>query len=93
MIVKFRHKGLRDLFERNKAKGLNADWIDRIRRILSLLDAASEPAGMDIPGFFLHPLKGNLASFWSVRVSRNWRIIWRFDDMGNATEVDLIDYH
>ncbi len=93
MIIKFNHKGLRDFFEKDKAKGLNAEWTNRIRRILSLLDAASEPAGMDIPGFHLHPLKGQLAGFWSVRVSRNWRIIWRFDDNGNATEVDLVDYH
>ena len=44
------------------------------------------------PGLRLHPLKGDLAGFWSVTVSANWRIIFRFDGE-DASEVDLIDYH
>lgn len=47
---------------------------------------------MDLPGFRLHPLKGELAGFWSVSVSGNWRVIFRFVD-GHATDVDLVDYH
>ena len=45
-----------------------------------------------MPGFQLHPLKGELSSFWSVTVRANWRIIFRFED-GDVTDVDLIDYH
>ena len=40
----------------------------------------------------LHPLKGELKSFWAVHVSTNWRIIFRFED-GDAFDVDLLDYH
>jgi len=47
---------------------------------------------MDLPGFGLHPLKGNLKDFWSVTVRANWRIIFRFED-GDAFDVDLLDYH
>ena len=47
---------------------------------------------MDLPGFRLHPLKGNLKDFWSVTVRVNWRIIFRFE-AGEVYDVDLIDYH
>ena len=47
---------------------------------------------MNIPGFRLHPLKGNFAGFWAVAVSRHWRIIFRLEN-GHAKEVDLVDYH
>jgi proteic killer suppression protein len=48
---------------------------------------------MDVPGFHLHPLTGNLTGFWSVTVRANWRIIFRFDDRGDAADVDYVDYH
>ena len=92
MIRKIRHKGLRNYYENGQARGLNANWLPRIRNVLTLLDAAGEPAGMNIPGFHLHPLKGAYAGYWSVRVTGNWRIVWRFDN-GDVTDVDLIDYH
>ena len=44
------------------------------------------------PGFRLHPLKGDRVDQWSVRVSGNWRVVFRFED-GEAVDVDLIDYH
>jgi proteic killer suppression protein len=47
---------------------------------------------MDLPGFGLHPLKGDLKNFWSVTVRANWRIIFRFED-GEVHDVDLLDYH
>ena len=47
---------------------------------------------MDYPGFRLHPLSGNLRGLWSVRVSGNWRVVFRFEE-GEAVDVDLIDYH
>ncbi len=43
-------------------------------------------------GFRLHPLKGHRAGQWSVRVSGNWRVVFRFED-GEAVDVDMIDYH
>ncbi|MEM6337315.1 MAG: type II toxin-antitoxin system RelE/ParE family toxin [Bacteroidota bacterium] len=87
------HKRLRNFYEPDDARGLNPNWLSRIRRILTVIEAAKSPDGADIPGFYLHPLKGNLNGFWSVRVTGNWRIIWRFDEEGNATDVDLVDYH
>lgn len=48
---------------------------------------------MALPGYALHPLKGSLAGWWAVRVSGNWRLIFRFRDDGNVIDVDLVDYH
>ena len=64
----------------------------RIRRILTELGAAQSAQDVDLPGYRLHPLKGDRQGQWSVRVSGNWRIVFRFVD-GEAVDVDLIDYH
>ena len=85
------HKGLRALFERYDARRLNADHVARIERILSDLDAAESAHDMDSPGYRLHRLKGDRRDLWSVRVSGNWRIVFRI--VGEAVDVDLIDYH
>lgn len=92
MIVGFRHKGLALLYEKGDRRRLRADQADRIARILARLDVASEPGHMDLPGFRLHPLKGDRAGCWAVSVSGNWRIVFRFDG-GNVRDVDLTDYH
>jgi proteic killer suppression protein len=68
------------------------DHVDKIQRILARLDEAAQVRNMDLPGFRLHPLKGDLAGYWSVAVSGNWRIVFRFE-VGHASDVDLIDYH
>lgn len=65
---------------------------DKVERILARLDEATEPGHMDLPGFRLHPLKGDLTGFWSVSVSGNWRIVFRFKG-ANAYDIDLADYH
>ncbi|MBI5316152.1 MAG: type II toxin-antitoxin system RelE/ParE family toxin [Nitrospirae bacterium] len=64
----------------------------KVVRILARLNEAMTVQDMALPGYRLHPLKGNLAGCWSVTVSGNWRIIFRFE-MGMAYDVDLIDYH
>ena len=86
------HHGLNRLYERDDARGLNARYLEKVLRILARLDQASEPEHMDLPGFRLHPLKGERAGFWSVTVQANWRIVFRFED-GDATDVDIVDYH
>ncbi|MGH6901721.1 MAG: type II toxin-antitoxin system RelE/ParE family toxin [Geminicoccaceae bacterium] len=68
------------------------DHVDKTERILARLDEASAVGNMDLPGFRLHPLKGDLAGYWAVTVAANWRIVFRFEG-GHASEVDLIDYH
>lgn len=92
MIESFRHKGLRLLFEAGDRRKLPPELAAKINRVLLLLSQASEPADLDLPGLRLHPLKGELAGFWAVRISGNWRIVFRFDD-GQVKDVDLIDYH
>lgn len=92
MIVGFRHKGLKLLFEKGDRRRVLPDYADKIERILARLEEASEVGNMDLPGFRLHPLKGDLAGNWSVTVSGNWRIVFRFEG-GHACHVDLIDYH
>ena len=66
--------------------------VAKTERILARLDKAAMPKDMDLPGFGLHPLKGELAGCWTVKVSGNWRIIFRFQGR-NVKDVDLIDYH
>ncbi len=92
MIKSFRHKGLRRLFEYDDGSKLPPDMLMRITIILSTLDAAEDVAGMNIPTFKLHALKGDLKGFFSVTVRANWRIIFRFEK-GSAFDVDFIDYH
>ena len=64
----------------------------RVAVALADLDAASKPSDLDMGGYRLHPLKGDMRGLWSVAVSANWRIVFRFED-GHAYDVDLIDYH
>ena len=86
------HKGLRRLAEQDDAKGLPQPLVPRIRCVLAELAAARSGQDMDLPGHRLHPLKGDRRGYWSVRISGNWRIIFRFVD-GEAVDVELIDYH
>jgi proteic killer suppression protein len=93
MIKKIRHKGLKALYEQDQSKGVLQEQVKRLRVILARLDAAESPADMDLPGLNLHPLKRDLAGFYAVSVSGNWRVIFRFDKSADATDIDLIDYH
>jgi len=92
MIQSFRHKGLQRLFVDGEPRGIRPDWIEKIENILAVLNRARVPEDMNLPGFRLHPLRGNLKGFLSVTVRANWRIIFRFQD-GDVWDVDLIDYH
>ncbi|WP_439583434.1 type II toxin-antitoxin system RelE/ParE family toxin [Dyadobacter bucti] len=92
MIESIQHKGLRLLFEDDNASKLTPYLVERVREILSLLDAAERIEQLNIPGYRLHKLSGDLKDFYSVRVSANYRIIFRFID-GNAFDVDFTDYH
>jgi proteic killer suppression protein len=92
MIRSFRHRGIKRLFERGDTGQVRADMLEKIENILAVLDRAETPETMDLPGFRLHPLKGNFHGYWAVTVRANWRIVWRFDGT-DAVDVDLIDYH
>lgn len=92
MIRNIRHKGLKRFFEDDDRRGVDAVAAPKIARILARLDRAAKPEDMGLPGYRLHPLKGDLAGLWSVTIGANWRIIFRFDGI-DVTDVDLIDYH
>jgi proteic killer suppression protein len=92
VIKSFRHKGLQRFFEKDDGSKLPPDLLARIKLILSVLQAAEEIDGMDLPTFRLHRLKGNRKEFYAVTVRANWRIIFRFEG-NNAYDVDFIDYH
>ena len=92
MIRSFRHRGLKRLFERDDRSGIRPDLADTVQEILTVLDDAAKPQDLNLPGYRLHPLKGDLKGFWSVTVRANWRIIFRFQD-ADAFDVELTDYH
>ena len=92
MIRTFRHRGLKRLYQQDDPSKVRADQVSRINDVLAHLDAARRPSDLDLPGYRLHPLRGGLKGMWSVTISGNWRIIFRFED-GNAFDIDLVDYH
>jgi proteic killer suppression protein len=92
MIRSFRHKGLKRLYEDDDRRGVIAEHLAKLRNILARLDAAGSIEDMNLPGFNLHPLKGQMRGFMAVTVRANWRVIFRFDE-GHAIEVDYVDYH
>jgi proteic killer suppression protein len=83
---------LEAFFTRDDARKLQADHVKRISRLLDRLDAAKQPRDMNLPGLGFHPLKGDRKGTYSVTVSGNWRVTFRFDGE-NATDLDLEDYH
>ena len=92
MITSFRHKGLKQMFEKAQVRLIDPSLRVRVANILAVLDAASDAHDLAGPGNRLHELQGDQEGVWSVTVSGNWRITFRFTD-GNAYDVDLIDYH
>lgn len=92
MIIGFRHKGLRQFYETGNKSGIQGQQANRLRLILARLDAAREPRDMGLPGLRLHPMSGDLVGFWSVSVSGNWRVVFRFDGQ-DVCDVDYLDYH
>jgi toxin HigB-1 len=92
MIRSIRHKGLKRLYEDDDPRGVMREHTVKLRDILARLDAATTVADLDLPGFRLHPLKGELKGFWAVTVRANWRLIFRFAE-GDALDIDYADYH
>ncbi|MEZ0485784.1 type II toxin-antitoxin system RelE/ParE family toxin [Fibrella aquatica] len=92
MIVSYRHKGLERYATQGDRSKLQQAHLVKIRLILTRLEAATGPEQMNQPGYSFHPLKGNLEGYYAVKVSGNWRIIFRFEGE-NAADVDYVDYH
>ena len=98
MIKSFKHKGLERFFRTGDLRGILAQHAPRLERLLDALDSVAEVEELNVPGWFLHRLKGDLMAqgqpqnLWSVRVSGNWRLTFVFQD-GDAEIVNLEDYH
>lgn len=92
MIETFAHKGVEAFYLDGATWGIQVKHAPRLGRILDHLEAARDVKDMDAPGFGLHQLKGDRKGFWAVKVSGNWRIIFRFED-GHAFDVNYLDYH
>jgi proteic killer suppression protein len=92
MVISFRHKGLKLLYDTGSTRGVQAAHAAKLRRILAALDAATRPGEMDQPGYRLHPLRGDLEGHWAVWVNGNWRVTFRFEG-ADAELVDYMDYH
>ncbi|WP_199528445.1 type II toxin-antitoxin system RelE/ParE family toxin [Pseudoalteromonas sp. bablab_jr010] len=92
MIKTFKHKGLKKFFETGSKAGIQAKHERRLRLQLAAIDTASIIEDIDLPGFKLHPLKGNRDGVWSITVNGNWRVTFEFKD-GNAYILNYEDYH
>ena len=92
MIRTIASKPLRIFYEKDDASKLPASHLPKIRLILGLLDSATRPEDMNFPGSGLHKLSGDMKDFWAVKVSGNYRIIFRFEGE-HAYDVNYLDYH
>jgi proteic killer suppression protein len=92
MIKSFKHKGLKQYYESGSTRGIQNSHANRLRMQLAALDTALDINDLDIPGYQLHPLKGNRKGVWSISVNGNWRLTFEFAD-GNAYVLDYEDYH
>ena len=92
MILSFKHKGLEKFFTTGSKAGIQAAHVNKLAILLVRLDSANDVQDMNVPGFGLHPLSGNLNTHWSVKVNGNWRVTFRFEQ-GHAEVVDYQDYH
>ena len=87
------HKGLRRLYEDNSSKGLSADTVDKLRKMLPFLDAMQDPGQLRaLPTWKAHMLTGDRKGTWSLNVTRNWRLTFRIED-DEIVDLDLQDYH
>jgi proteic killer suppression protein len=92
VIDSIRHRGLRRLYEKNDRSCIRTDLVEKVRKILSALEAANGPEDMALPLFRFHPLTGDRPGTYSVMVKANWRVTFRFHE-GAALDVNLEDYH
>jgi toxin HigB-1 len=92
MIISFKHKGLENFFAKGSMAGIQANHKNKLRMQLTALNTAHVIEDMNLPGYRLHPLKGERRRFWAIRVSGNWRLTFRFEN-GNVHLLNYEDYH
>lgn len=92
MIISFQHKGLKKFYETGSKQGIIANHEIKLQMILAALEVAETAEELNLPAFSLHSLKGDLKSYWSIKVNGNWRVIFRFTD-SDVELLDYLDYH
>lgn len=92
MIKSFKHKGLERFFTKGSTAGIQHEHRHKLEARLTALNTAFTVDDIDMPGWNLHPLKGDRAERWSIQVNGNWRIVFEFED-GHAYIVNYEDYH
>jgi len=92
VILSFKHKGLEKFFTKGVKSGIQAKHAERLRLILGRLNVSINPRDMALPGLNLHELSGHRKGTWSVKISGNWRVTFRFEGE-DVTEVNYEDYH
>ena len=92
MILSFRHRGLRLLYNGRGGGMVPPAHVEKLKDILLSLDQSRNPRDMNLPGYRFHRLRGRLSGYYAVSVSGNWRVTFRFED-GDAVDVDYVDYH
>ena len=92
MIVSFKHRGLKALYDGRTTRRAAPEHIQKLRDILAVLDRSRRVQDADLPGFRLHPMKGKMKGHYAIDVSGNWRVTFRFEESG-VVDVDYLDYH
>jgi proteic killer suppression protein len=92
MIKSFKHKGLRELFEKGNSKRISTDFAPKLIRQMDAINQADSPKQLNFPGYDLHELKGERSGFWAMKVNKNWRLTFGFVN-SDAIDLDLEDYH
>ena len=92
MIKSFKHKGLQNFYENGNLSGIQAHHRQKLRMQLVALDTATVIDDLDLPGYRLHPLKGDMKGLWSIEVNKNWRLTFEFK-AGDVYIVNYEDYH
>jgi proteic killer suppression protein len=92
MITSIKHKGLKRFYEQRDASRLDKRYLVKIEMLMTALDAITEE--MDILALRknVHKLRGNYGDYWSVTISGNLRLVFKFE-VPDIYDVNLVDYH
>ncbi len=97
MILSFKHKGLKNYFEKGNSSKLPAIYLEKISDILAVLNTAKSVNDLMVPTFKTHELKGSRSGTWSITVKANWRITFTFEndkvESLSIEDVNFEDYH
>lgn len=91
-ISSFKHSELKKLANGKNAK-INSEHLKKLKTLLSIFNHLKSVNDLfNSNSFKPHPLDGKLKGHWSIQISGNWRVTFKFED-GNVKDIDYIDYH